>query len=80
MNVVHKVIVHEHLKSQGWSAEAKEHHCWFEQSKWGDEYSLPFVTFLDVDVVIPPLDIEFSETGELSQIIDKVRDKEKQIK
>ena len=74
MDVVGKVEVHEGLEHQGGSTKSEKHDGWFKQPERGDEGGLPFVTILDSDVVIAPVHIEFSEDGELAEVIDKIRD------
>ena len=73
-DVVGKVIVHKGLEGWGRSAEAEEHYCWFKQSQLSDKYSLPFISFFDANIVIPPTDIELGEVGELSQVVDEISD------
>ena len=54
-------VIHESLEC-GWSiAEAKEHNHWFKQAKGSDESCFPLVQFLDVNVVILPLNVKFDE-------------------
>ena len=47
-------VVHYGLECHGGVGQSKEHHFWFEQPLIGSEGCLPFVFFLDPDVVIPP--------------------------
>jgi len=66
--------VHHHLEC-GWGVcEAKEHNGWFKQSFQGKEGSFPFISFLDVDVIIPPSDINFCEEGASAQSVNNLRD------
>ena len=53
--------VHHGLKGRGGVGESKEHYIWFEQSLVGDEGCFPLVSIFDVDIVVPPSDIEFRE-------------------
>jgi hypothetical protein len=35
----------------------------------GEEGSFPFISFLDVDVVVPPSDIEFGEQSAATKVV-----------
>ena len=74
LDVISKVKVHKRLERQWGAAKSKKHHCWFEQSKGGDESSFPLVTFFNLNVVVSPLHVELSKEGELSKVIDEVGD------
>ena len=74
-DVVGKIKVHKCLKCQQRATKSKEHHCWFEQSKRRDEGSLPLVTLLDSNVIIPPSHVKFGKERELAKIVDEVGDK-----
>ena len=74
-DVVSKIEVHKCLKRQWRATKSKEHYRWFKQSKRCDEGSLPFITLLDSNVIIPPPYIELGKERELAKIVDKVRDK-----
>ena len=41
----------------------------------GDEGGLPLVTFLDVDIVVPPSDIKLGEDLGIFEFVNEVRDK-----
>ena len=45
----------------------------------GDEGCLPLVTILDVDVVVPPMNIELGEVASVFQLVHKVGDERKEI-
>ena len=54
-------MIHESLES-GWSVvKAEEHNHRFKQAKRGDEGCLLLIQFLDVNVVVFPLNVEFGE-------------------
>ena len=69
---VHEYQVHEGLEGGQTVCHAKVHYSWLKQSSVRDNSSLPFVTFLDKNVVIPPPDIKFGEVLCLCQSIDYV--------
>ena len=73
-NVVSKVKVHECLKSRQRATKAEEHHRWFEQSKRCDEGSLPFITLLNLNVIISPPYIELGKERELAKVVDEIGD------
>ena len=75
VDVVGEVEVHECLKRWRRTTESEKHHRWFEQPKRCDESSLPFITLLDLNVVISPLYVELGKERELAKVIDEVRDK-----
>jgi hypothetical protein len=52
--------------------ETKEHNCWFEKSFVGDECGLPFVSFLDLYVVVSPSDVHLRKILCLLEFIKKV--------
>ena len=64
-------MVHESLEGGRGVAETKEHNGWFEESKWGDEGSLPLVFLSDAYVVIPPSYIELGEEVSVLHVIDE---------
>ena len=53
--------VHHRLECGGGVCESEEHDSWFEQSLVSDEGCLPFVSFLNADVVVSPPDVELRE-------------------
>ena len=74
-----KNVVH-HCLEGGWGvSKAKEHECWFIEAVASFEGSFVFVTLLDADVVISPMDVQFSIDVGASQICDKVHDKGKWV-
>ena len=74
-DVVSEVEVHKCLKHRWRAAKSEKHHRWFEQSKRRDEGSLPFITLLDLNVIIPPPYVKFGKERKLVEIVDKVGDK-----
>ena len=68
-------MIHEGLKSAGSIAESEEHDGWFENSKRGDECSLPLIFLTNMDVVVTPANVEFSEVGGILHVINKFKDK-----
>jgi hypothetical protein len=72
-------VIHHGLED-GWAvSETEEHHQRFEESSVGAECSLPFITFLDTDIVVPPVDIKLGEVACASETIDKVGNERKRI-
>ena len=62
-------MVHEYLKGRRGIAKAKEHDSGFKQSHGGDEGCFPLVFFLDVNVIVPPTYVKFSEYCEVFHVI-----------
>ena len=74
-DVVSKVEVHKCLKRRWRATKSEKHHRWLEQSKRRDEGSLPFITLLDLNVIISPLYVKLGKERELAKIINEVGDK-----
>ena len=68
-------MIHEGLKSAGGIAESEEHDGWFKKSKRGDERSFPLIFLMNSDVVVIPLNVEFSEVGRVLHVINEFKDK-----
>ena len=75
LDVVSKVEVHKSLERRRRATKSKKHHCGFEQSKRCDEGSLPFITFLDSNVIISSSYVELGKERELAKVINEVGDK-----
>src|SRR5882762_8703340 len=72
-------VIHHGLEG-GWAvSETKEHHQRFRESSVGAECSLPFITFFDTDIVVPPSDIQLGEVSCALEMIDKVGNERKWI-
>jgi len=72
--VICKDMVHEHLKGRWRIALAKEHHRRFIKPIKSSESDLPLVSLLDLNIVVPPLDIRFGEILEMLESVNKVGD------
>ena len=66
--------VYYHLECHWGASEPEEHDKGFEESFGGEEGSLPLIPFFDVDIVVPPLDVEFGEKGTPCQSINHLWD------
>jgi hypothetical protein len=65
-------IIHHGLEG-GWAvSETEEHHQRFKESSVGAECSLPFITFLDVNIVVSPADIKLGEVTCTPEAIDEI--------
>jgi len=49
--------------------QAEEHYSWFEQPLRGFEGGLPFVAFLDPDVIVSPSYVKFGEEGSSLELL-----------
>ncbi|KAG5334162.1 hypothetical protein C0989_004252 [Termitomyces sp. Mn162] len=67
-------IIYHCLEDGQAIGEFKEHDKRFEQSLVGLKGNLPFVSLIDVHVVVAPLDIQFSEVPHILEVIDELRD------
>jgi hypothetical protein len=54
-------VIHEALEGGRTIAHAEEHDSWFKESVVCFKGSLPLVFFSDLNVVVSPLDVEFTE-------------------
>ena len=68
-------MVHEGLEGAGGIAESKEHDGWFKKSEGGDERSFSLIFLMNLDVVVIPANVKFSEVGGVLHVINKFRDK-----
>src|SRR5882724_8958985 len=72
-------LVHHGLES-GWTVgETKEHDQGFEKSSVCAESGLPFITFLDADIVVSPSDIKLGEVARTPESVNEVGDERKWI-
>ena len=53
-NELFKDVIHHHLEGSWAVCETEEYNKWFKQSAVRSESGLPFVTFLDADIVEAP--------------------------
>ncbi|KAG5348548.1 hypothetical protein C0989_010011, partial [Termitomyces sp. Mn162] len=58
-------VVHYGLEGGGAVGESKEHNEWLKQSPVGLEGGLPLIPFLDMHIVVTPLNIQFSDELQL---------------
>jgi len=56
-------VIHGSLEGGGGVSQSKEHYPWFKQPFWGFERGLPFIAFLDLDIIVSPSYVEFGEEG-----------------
>jgi hypothetical protein len=59
--------------------KSKEHYCWFKQSFAGFKGCFPLITFLYVNVIIFPADIEFGEEFFVCEVMNEISDKWKWV-
>ena len=74
-NHVGKNMVYEGLKGTGGIAESEEHDSWFKESERGDEHSFPLIFLMNMDVVVTPVNVEFSEVSGVLHVVNKLKDK-----
>ena len=68
-------MVHKGLECRRCIAKTKEHHRGFIKIKGSDEGYLPLIRFLDLNVVVSPLNIELSEINGVFHIINEFGNK-----
>ena len=68
-------MVHEGLKSAWGIAESKKHDGWFKKSEGGDEHSFSLIFLMNLDVVVTPANVEFSEVSGVLHVVNEFRDK-----
>ena len=61
------------------AGEFKEHNCQLEQSLMGDEGCLPLVSITNVNVVVPPSDIQLGEDLGVFNLVNEVCDEGQEI-
>ena len=66
-------MVHIGLEGGGRVAKAEEHHCGFVKPKRGRKGGFLVILRSDENVVISPVDIEFSEDFAIFEFVYKVR-------
>jgi len=71
---VPEYVIHHGLEG-GWAVcETEEHYQRFEQSLVGLKGCLPLVTLTNVNIVVPPANIQLGEILGLAKLIDEFRD------
>jgi hypothetical protein len=71
--------IHHHLECCGGVSETEEHHGGFKESLWGEEGSLPLISWLNSDVIVPPADIELGEEGAAAEAVNGLWDQGRNI-
>jgi hypothetical protein len=71
--------VYHHLKHCRGVSETEEHHSGFEEALWGEEGSLPLISWLNSDVVVSPVNIKLGEKGAAAEVIDGLQDQGRDI-
>ena len=67
-------LVHHGLEGGGGVTKSEEHDGWFEGSAMTYKRGLPFISFLDLDVVVSPPEIDLREVLRSFELIDELRD------
>ena len=67
-------MVHECLEGAGGIAKAKEHDGQLKKTQRSDEHCFPLIFLMDLDVVVPPSDVELGEVSGVLHVIDEFRD------
>ena len=57
----------------------KKHDVWFKKSLIGVECRFPLISFFNLNIVVPQMDVKFSEISGPSEFIDEFRNKRKRI-
>src|SRR5258708_339375 len=75
INELMKDVIHHRLEHHRGVAQSKEHDHWFEQASVSLECGLPLITLLDLHIVEPPVEVEYSEELSTMQAGQDIRDK-----
>ena len=78
-NHVLEGVIHESLECSGRVAETKEHDSRFKESFVSNEGHFLLMTVFDVDIIVPPMNVEFGEVVSDFQLVDKVGDERKGV-
>ena len=74
-NHISEDVIHKCLEC-GWGiVEAEEHYCGFKEPEGSDECSLPLISLMDSNVVVPPTNIKLGKKGGVLHVINEFRDK-----
>jgi hypothetical protein len=69
-----KDSVHHHLEHGRGVGEAEKHHCGFEEPFWSEKGGFQFISWLDSDVVISPMDVKLCKESTATEVVDGLRD------
>src|SRR5258708_1537501 len=69
-----KDVIHHCLEHHGGVAQSEEHDSWFEQASVSPECGLPLITLLDLHIVEPPMEVEYSEELSTMEVGQDIRD------
>ena len=72
-------VIHELLECGRGVIKSKEHNGRFKKSFVHDEGSFPLVAILDVDIIISPTNIKFSEVASVFQLVHEVGDERERV-
>src|SRR6266545_3826281 len=69
-----KDVVHHCLKCSRGVRKTKEHYEGFKRSFTTTKYRFPFISFLDADIVITPMNIHLDKTIVFTKIVNQFVD------
>ena len=72
---VQEDMVHKGLEHRRRIAKTKEHYHEFKKTEGSDDGCLPLIRFLDLNVVVSPLNVELSEINGVLHIINEFGNK-----
>ena len=80
-DVVHvrKDFVHHSLERGGGVAESEEHDSGFVGSSMTDECCFPFITFLDLHIVVPPPKVYLREVLRSLELVDELQNERERV-
>ena len=76
---VSKEFVHHSLERSWGVAESKEHDCGFVGSSVADERGFPFVTLLDLYIIVSPPKVYLHEIARSFELVDELQDEQERI-
>jgi hypothetical protein len=74
-NQIYEYGVHQRLESSGRVGEPEEYNARFKKTLIGDEGCLPFIAFLNPDILIAPTNIKLGEDLCIPKLIDYIQRK-----
>ena len=76
---VSKRVIHESLEYGRGVEKTEEHDGRFKESFVSDEGGLPLVAVFDLNIVVPPMNVELGEVASVFQLVHKVEDERKGV-
>jgi hypothetical protein len=66
--------IHYHLECGRGVSEAEKHHHGFEEPFWSEEGSFPFIFWLNLDIVVSPMDVKLCKESAATEAVNGLQD------